>query len=373
MEKLFFFSGSVTSFFIILLFSKKDKAIYDWFLIAWFTLILFHIVIFYLSTDYQYAAMLEISSAAVFLNGPILWLYTKHLFHKRFYWKQALHFVPFFINLAIIIPYVLQNTFAPFSDLSRMLLSWAKLGSILIYSLASIRTINRNLVFAKNYLSNVETHHVKWLTMALKLVLVLWSIGFLSQLVFQVKLFELNPAHEDILINISVSILVIFMGYYGFRQAPVFIGSSPSNFKENIVNGKEELTASEKYQKSALKDDDLKKHGALLEGLMSTEKPYKDPDLSLLKLALQLNMTTNQLSQIINQFHQKSFYDFVNSYRAEEVKRRLINGDGKHTTLLGIALDAGFNSKATFNRFFKKYTGQTPSEYLKGLNSQSNP
>jgi AraC-like DNA-binding protein len=371
MENLFFFSGSITSFFIVLLLSKRNKAIYDWFLLAWFSVILFHIIVFYLSSLNQFDAMLEISSAAVFLNGPILWLYTKHLFNKRFYWKQTLHFVPFLLNVAIIAPYLYQNTLAPFSDLSRMLLSWAKLGSILIYSLWSIQTIKQNLGFAKEYLSNVETHHVKWLTMALKLVLVLWSIGFFSQLVFQANLFELNPAHEDILLNISVSILVIFMGYYGFRQAPVFVGSAHLIFKGS--NDNEEFIVSEKYQKSALKEEDLKYHGALLEGLMSAEKPYSDPDLSLLKLADQLNITTNQLSQIINQFHQKNFYDFVNSYRVEEVKKRLINGDVKHTTLLGIALDAGFNSKATFNRFFKKHTGQTPSEYLKGLNTKSNP
>ena len=104
---------------------------------------------------------------------------------------------------------------------------------------------------------------------------------------------------------------------------------------------------------------------------MVDEKPYKDPDLSLSKLATQLHLSTNQLSQVINQFYQKNFYDFINSYRIEEVKLSMINGAVKRHTLLGIALESGFNSKATFNRFFKKYTGITPSQFLKDQNTSS--
>jgi len=368
-ENLFFFSGSITSFFIILLFSKRDKAIYDWFLMAWFTIILFHIIVFYLTVLNQFSSLLELSSAAVFLHGPILLLYTRSLFNKRIDWRQTLHLIPFFLNIAIIAPYVLQDTLAPFSEFSRMLLAWAKLGSILIYSIWSLKTINKNLKFAEDFFSNVESHHIKWLKMALKMVILLFIIGFSNQLVFQANLFELNPAQEDVLINISVSILVIFMGYYGFRQAPVLVGTSASAIP--MMNLNDEATSTKKYQKSAIDDQDLKQHVTLLEALMVDEKPYKDPDLSLSKLASQLNLSTNQLSQVINQFYQKNFYDFINSYRIEDVKQRLINGDVKRTTLLGIALDAGFNSKATFNRFFKKYTGITPSQFLKDLDTSS--
>jgi AraC-like DNA-binding protein len=368
-ENIFFFSLSIVSFFIILLLSKRNKAVYDFFLIGWFTVILFHVMVFYLTTFDQYSSLLEVSSAAVFLHGPILLLYTRSLFYKRFDWKQSLHLIPFVLNIVIIAPYVFQNTLAPFSEFSRMLLAWAKLGSILIYSIWSIKIINRNLEYAEEFFSNVESHHIKWLKMAIKMVLLLWIIGFGSQVVFQVNLFELNPAHEDLFINISVSLLVIFMGYYGFRQAPVMVGTSLSGF--NQKNNNEEATVITKYQRSAIDDRGLKQHADNLEALMNAEKPYRDPELSLSKLALHLNLSTNQLSQIINQYYQKNFYDFINSYRVEEVKQRIVNGDVKHTTLLGIALDAGFNSKATFNRFFKKYTGKTPSEFLKGLDSSA--
>jgi YesN/AraC family two-component response regulator len=79
-----------------------------------------------------------------------------------------------------------------------------------------------------------------------------------------------------------------------------------------------------------------------------------------------LDCTASKLSAHINTAHQKNFNDFINSYRVQEVKQMLEAGKHKTLSLLGIGLDAGFNSKATFNRVFKKLTGMTPNEYVKG-------
>ena len=70
-----------------------------------------------------------------------------------------------------------------------------------------------------------------------------------------------------------------------------------------------------------------------------------------------------ELSFVINESKQKSFNDYVNSWRVEETKRLLSQADKQDLGLLEIAFDAGFNSKATFNRVFKQTTGLTPSEY----------
>jgi AraC-like DNA-binding protein len=366
MENLFFFSGSVTSFFVFLLLSKRKKTIYDWFLVAWFAVILFHIIVFYLSSKNQYTFLLEISSAFVFLNGPLIWFYTWFLFNRgeNFKWTQIIHFIPFILNLIFIFPFVVQQNLAPFSDLTRMLLSWAKLVSILFYCLRSLRIINQKLRIIAQFLSNIETYHVKWLKMALKMVLVIWILGFLSQVIFQVNLLGLDANYEDIALNLAVSILVIFMGYYGFKQAPIFVGDFLLTLDSKPWKEEGTSSLSERYQKSSMSADDIKHYAELLESLMSSEKLFTDPDLSLSKLAIKIGLSTNQLSQVINQFYQKNFYDFVNSFRVEEVKRRLVLGEMKYTTLLGIGLEAGFNSKASFNRCFKKHVGKTPSEFL---------
>lgn len=366
MEYIYFFSGSNTLFFIILLLSKRNKAIYDWFLALWFSIVLFHIVVFYRTVHENYSTLLEVSSAAVFLNGPTLWLYTKTLFDRRISWIDAFHFLPFFLNLVLIAPFVIQNELAPWPEFIRTLLAWAKLGSILSYSLRSIFTIEKKRRLEENTFSNLKIHHVEWLKMAFKAVLVLWFIGVVSQLIFQANQFELDPTNEDLLINLAASILVIFMGYYGFKQAPVFLAGEVFPPDQNKESG--QASSMEKYQNSSLDDGLVKYHSQMLENLMITKKPFNDPDLSLSTLASELNLTPNQLSQVINQAFKKNFYEFVNSYRIEEVIQKLANGEGKTVTLLGIALDAGFNSKATFNRFFKKHTGKTPSEYLKSQN-----
>jgi len=73
------------------------------------------------------------------------------------------------------------------------------------------------------------------------------------------------------------------------------------------------------------------------------------------------------LSQIINENFNRNFYDLINEYRVKEVKKCLSNQKYNNFTLLGIAYECGFNSKASFNGVFKKFTGLTPSEFKKNL------
>ncbi len=96
---------------------------------------------------------------------------------------------------------------------------------------------------------------------------------------------------------------------------------------------------------------------------MRADKPFLNPDLTLADLASQTGMTPNALSLCLNAGFGKSFNDFVNAYRIEEVKRRLQAGDTQKLTLLGIAYESGFNSKTTFNRVFKETTGFSPKDY----------
>ena len=78
-------------------------------------------------------------------------------------------------------------------------------------------------------------------------------------------------------------------------------------------------------------------------------------------------MSRSQLSEVINEGFGKNFNDFVNSYRVEAVKQMLQDGKQKQLSLLGIAYDCGFNSKATFNRVFKKIAQTSPTEFVNSL------
>jgi AraC-like DNA-binding protein len=103
---------------------------------------------------------------------------------------------------------------------------------------------------------------------------------------------------------------------------------------------------------------------AALTKAMTVEKIYLDPELTLPKLSAHLNLPPKTISAILNQHLQIGFNDYVNSFRVEEVKRRLSDSQNDNSTILAVAFDSGFNSLATFQRVFKNSTGLTPKQFL---------
>ena len=100
---------------------------------------------------------------------------------------------------------------------------------------------------------------------------------------------------------------------------------------------------------------------------MEFDKPFLDDSLSLTELASQIGISNKQLSELLNQHLKVNFYNLINDYRINEVKKRLENYNSNKETLLGIAFESGFQSKASFNRVFKLKTGLSPSNYIKNF------
>ncbi|MCI1189380.1 helix-turn-helix transcriptional regulator [Hymenobacter sp. DH14] len=99
--------------------------------------------------------------------------------------------------------------------------------------------------------------------------------------------------------------------------------------------------------------------------LMADEQPWLEPELTLTELAHRLRTHPALLSKVINAGCGQNFNDFVNTYRVQEARRKLADGRFAHYSLVGVALESGFNSKSTFNRVFKKLLGQAPSEVMR--------
>lgn len=114
-------------------------------------------------------------------------------------------------------------------------------------------------------------------------------------------------------------------------------------------------------KRSLLTDVELAKLKEKLLRVMTDERPYLEPTITLSELTRSVGVNSTVLSYVINKGFEKNFNDFINEYRINEVRSKLRKTDDE--TLLGIAYDSGFNSKATFNRAFKKFTGLTPKEY----------
>ncbi len=107
-----------------------------------------------------------------------------------------------------------------------------------------------------------------------------------------------------------------------------------------------------------------------IQTLMDRDRLYLQPELSLHELAQHLKVSPVLLSATINQIFDQNFNDYVNSLRIEEFIKKFNKDKNRKYTLLSLALDSGFNSKATFNRAFKKIKGSSPQEFLNGPRSQ---
>src|SRR6185312_11185263 len=115
---------------------------------------------------------------------------------------------------------------------------------------------------------------------------------------------------------------------------------------------------------------ELKQKGAWLKNVVKANLYYQDPELSLTSLAEKLDLSPHELYRIINTALKKSFNDFISEYRVGDVIQKMQDPAYDHITLLGIAYDAGFNSKSTFNRIFKEMTGKSPIEYKNNLKKE---
>ena len=107
----------------------------------------------------------------------------------------------------------------------------------------------------------------------------------------------------------------------------------------------------------------LTRHTEALRGFVTRERPYLDPDLTLPALARKLGLGDKELSYVLNAGLGVGYTDYVNGLRVEEAKRRLRDPAHAEAAVLEVALGAGFASKATFNRVFKRATGQTPTAF----------
>jgi len=129
--------------------------------------------------------------------------------------------------------------------------------------------------------------------------------------------------------------------------------------------------AKEKYIYSKLKTDEKSEIlSNLNKYLQSKEKPFLDPKLSLVEVARMLDVSTQQLSQVINEKTKFNFNDYINTYRIEAAKELLISPEFNKLTIDAIAEKAGFNSKSPFYNAFNKLTGMTPKSFIRLQNNR---
>lgn len=162
------------------------------------------------------------------------------------------------------------------------------------------------------------------------------------------------------------------ISYIGMDKEPSFLEVSinhPCLNEKYLQDDRESRTKDTwgKYSSSSLSLSKMEEYLNRIQTGFLDEKWYLEADLSLKVLSKKSDIPPHYISQIINQHFGKNFSNYVNSYRIEALKQKLVDPSQKHITIEGLAYMSGFNSKASFQRMFKKHTGMSPKEYRSRL------
>lgn len=342
----------------MLIFTKKDKVIADRILIGWLLVIGSHLTAYYFernTLEFNHL-MAELSGALVFVQGPLIFSYlTLLLKQKRRLSQFIVHFLPFLINL-LLIPYLIKNETYTLD----IVLALFKFISVISYVLIALHLLRLNRLIVADYYSEIESKELNWLRNIAIGILMVTASGLIG--LFLTDFFNIEiPLNGEVFTAVLLALFVSIIGFNGLKQTNVFIAFPVEKNPE--TNAVQQTT--KKYKKTGLSVEDSNDQFRRVKAHVSNNKSYLDPNLTLFKLAEELGLSSNQLSQIINQNTNENFFVFINAFRVNEVIRQLNEGEHQKLNLLAIALAAGFNSKSSFNRSFKKIKGLTPTQFIK--------
>ena len=362
--------GIFFSLFLALIIAKIKKAnrkaniIFSIFLIN-VSVTLFGLGILTKTNLYLYLPhLLNISTPSILLLGPLYLFYIKTLITGNFNFNKftILHFIPFIVLLVIFIPFYIKSGQYKIQYLQSLLNNSRNLSTIkqylsyffvhihiFAYLCYSLHIINNYEKAIKNSYSLLDKINIKWL----KYFIYLFFLLVITLIIILILMFFiLKYSQTYMFIPVVVTFVICFLAYRALIQP-------------EILTDIELKDLNKKNKKAPTNLTDIDNYITLIEDAMKNNKLYMEPDLSLTTLASKLNLNRNQLSFVINNHYNMNFYDFINQYRVNEVKSFLIENKTKNFNIINVAMNAGFNSKSTFNAIFKKHTKMTPTEFMK--------
>ena len=375
-------------------------------LMATFTVYMIEAVYYTTGVIRMYPAFFGLSYPLPWVFGPLVYLYALAASDRarRFEARDALHFLPVMVVVVAALPVYLMSGADKIALYDRLqsgdaptfikALDPSKYVSGLAYSAVTVVYLRQHRRRIENNYSTTERVNLRWLVRLSGAAASIWLLALLLGLA---RIVPLRIERQgDGVVALAIAALVYAIGYMGMRQPEIFhydrrdagAGASaphdsrppdssqppgtqratpPASTPAELVRPSVERANAryERHERSGLSDVEARTLRAALLTCMTTERPYRDPDLTLHDLAQRLNTTPHKLSELLNTELSQTFYDFVNRYRVEDVRRRLAASDSQHLKVLALAMDAGFASKSTFNQVFKKQTGHTPSTYRK--------
>jgi AraC-like DNA-binding protein len=284
-----------------------------------------------------------------FLFGPFLYFYARVLANRNFRFQRTclFHFIPYALNGIFTTSFQLYSF--PTWVVGRAIFTFLCYAHVLVYSCLIIFSVNTLVAALKKSFSSIKNKTLTWLKYVLAYFIAVFIFMAVLESLHYLGIEGNIVGLRDELTALLVTIFIFSIGFLGLRQPDIFSGSGDS----------EEA----KYGGSSLTPQMCESFFGQLLDYIKREKPYLDSELTIEKLAVQCGIPDYHLSRVINEKSGMIFYDFINSFRIQEAQQLLSNPENDKFTILGLAYDAGFNSKSAFYASFKKFLKMTPNQY----------
>lgn len=343
---LIYFSGGLVAYFGLVELAKKKHKNY----------LLFILTLLISTVQIRYGLYLQghvfsnpwyffLHTTIIFTNGPIMlsvgFAMVDAALEKRY--RLYLHLIPAMVVLIFEIIFYSQ----PMADIQTIIsvslktftFDWLNLGIVAASAHISIYSFYLVYMFWR-----INRQYELY---QLKLVWVILIAPLFANLFIGLGFFLKSP--ESFHLGCFFISIVCLSFFFFTARYPGFFNSLISEIQ------------SQRYKNTPLDSVDADAVKSRLEELMQQDQLYRDNELRVSDLAAELNLSTHQLSRILNETYEKNFNEFVNGYRISEAKNLLISRPEE--SVLDIAYMVGFNSKSTFNAQFQKMVHLSPVQF----------
>ncbi|MDN5200889.1 helix-turn-helix domain-containing protein [Fulvivirgaceae bacterium BMA10] len=339
------FQGTLLTLYI--LFSNKKKLKSDSLLVTIMGTLSFQMLgLFLVSRNVATELFQSANCIYGFLYGPLLYLYNKSITRSDFRFRP-IDFVHFLPATSILLGQLITKggICEP-----RIYIGYAV--HVLIYIFFCFLEVHRYKKVVKDNYSRLEWLNLGWLQWTFLMFFLIVVVDVVQFILF---LSEIPSYPLEILVYLLILVAINLLYFNGFTLSGKLRGFSKEDlaFSTSIASVKRINMALEENQALIEK---LEKHLDLTES-------FKNPNLTIGLLAQELEIPKRTLSELINDHYHQHFVDFINTYRINSARERLMNPPDPNETILEVLYEVGFNSKSSFNTAFKKKTGLTPSQF----------
>jgi AraC-like DNA-binding protein len=301
-----------------------------------------------------------------FAMAPALYLSIRH-FTRPLPMKMVQvwpHFVPTLVFFLCSLPYLVYGPATAgalvlpdglFQGMGRLLRYGLKL-QFVVYWVLSFGLLRRHQRHVLLFAAHTQPIRLTWL------------YGLLSTVAGMGVLWIIQSLYPDERLTQWLGYLyligVLGISYFLVNQREIFaFNTADKKLVDLLITEADEVPA--QSSPARLEETEIATLTKRLDQLLRIDRVFTDPDLDLPCLATQMALSINDLSYLINEGYGVNFFGLINGHRVDEARRLLLSPQHRHLSILGVAYEVGFSSKTTFYTAFKKYTGQTPSAFIK--------